>query len=423
MQKFGLILLFLVCCGFYISLAEEWIELSSLFGVAKPFRQGHSAIMTPFGRMVSFSGLDNTLTGSQKVTRYDYLTNSQLNILQDVDSTNKPSRQRSGYGCWQERYLVQFAGSVGGQNSKELLIFDSVQGIWFNNVTTSLGVNPTYNTENHFVFGTQSPSAAVDNDGDNLWVYGGLSTILNLNFVTRIDLTTYEFFQINLTNTDNQPLRKHAAAMAYSNNFLWLYGGRKVLGADQDIEVYNELRRFDIAARAWAAPAATGTAPSARAFMATCVLKDGVTWILFGGSNDQPGPTTVYNNVYRFTMTGNGAWSTISPTGTPPTGRDKLVAVHLGWDGEDSVLFHGGADAQGGSLNAFWKLQITSNGTGPVEPPPTLDQDADVADDNSVTNVPPSSSSSVSATSSTGPVQIIEDEAATTLTSWLSLLL
>jgi hypothetical protein len=419
MSKLGVFLLLVICCGFVQ--AQTWRELSSLFGVAKPFRQGHAAIMTTFGRMASFSGLDNTLTGSRQVSRYNYLSNSQLQILPDVPANEKPSRQLSGYATWGDQYLVQYGGLVGGQNSKELIIFDVNAGSWVPNVTTFL-TNPTFNIENHFVFGTESPSAAIDQTGF-LWLFGGRSTILQLNFLTRVNLNTYEFIQVNLTTTTNQPSRRYASAMAYYSNALWLFGGRQGLGSNpvQDLAYFNDLKKFNTGTNSWSAPTATGSPPSARAYMATCILKDGITWILFGGLNDASGAGTAFDDVYRFDLSSaNGAWTAINAPNPPDPGRFKLVAVHLGWDGEDSVLFHGGSDLAGGSLNNFFKLEIVTNNTSPNPPPADLDQDADVADQNSGTSTPPPSSSSVS--SSEPPIVLPEDEAASALTSWLSLL-
>lgn len=422
MRKFAVVLVALLFCIGVVH-GDTWRELSSLFGVPKPFRQGHAAIMTTFGRMASFSGLDNTLTGSKQVSRYNYLSNSQLQILDDLPVNERASRQLSGYGSYQDRYLVQYGGLVGGQNSKELIIFDVQAGLWRSNISTFL-TDPTFNIENHYTFGSESPAAAIDEAGNALWLFGGRSTIFQLNFVTKVDLSNhpnYEFIQINLTSTTDQPERRYASALTFYIDRLYLVGGRKGLGSNpvQDLGYFADTRRFDIGTSTWTS-ISHANGPSARAYAATCVLKDGTTWVHFGGLNELANPSNpTFADVFKYNLAAETWSGAITVPGDPsaPSGRFKLVGVHLGWAGEDSVLFHGGSDAIGGSLNNFWKLEIVTNNTSPNPPPPDLDQDADVIDPG--TTIPPPSSSSVVPSSSEPPL-IIEDGAAAALASWLS---
>jgi hypothetical protein len=407
-RNISIVLIVLLFGGVYVTMAQNitWIELSSLFGLAKPFRQGHSAAMTTFGRMVSFSGLDNTLTGSPRVTRFNYLTTSQLQILQDNPATDRLSRQLCGFGTYNNSRLVVHGGLVGGIASKELIVFDIPGGVWLP-VNTSLD-DPDHNDANHFTFASEAPAAAIDQQGGYLWLFGGKSTILNLNAITRVDLNTYRFYQVNSSN--EPPSRRHGCAMAFYNDGFLLFGGRDALDENEPHEYFNDLYRFE--SGAFLAP--TNTGPSARAFVASALRKDGVTWVIFGGQD----MTTPFNDVWALNL-GTRAWSQINPNGTPPTIRSKAVGVSLQWNDEDSILFYGGADNQGGSLNSFWKLQLVTASGGPITPPPDLDQDADVTDELTGTTAPPPPVSSSVASSSVGPI-LPEDAAASVLVSWCS---
>jgi hypothetical protein len=129
----------------------------------------------------------------------------------------------------------------------------------------------------------------------------------------------------------------------------------------------------------------------------------------------------MYNDVYTLDLAAPTAWSLVGLSGTPPSPRDRIVGVHLGWPGEDSVLIYGGADDDGGSINEFWKIQLISSGSAP-NPPPPAPSSGSVPNNNDFgdTNVVPTDVESSS--SSSAPLVQPQDAAASALTSWISLL-
>jgi hypothetical protein len=124
----------------------------------------------------------------------------------------------------------------------------------------------------------------------------------------------------------------------------------------------------------WAQLSPTGTAPGARAAMVAVYDPDRQTMIVFGGGTTQP--TNAYNDVWSLDLsTAQGAWSQITPSGTPPAARRYAGGMY---DPTNKQLLVFGGEDGSQDYNDVWALsldptpgseawtQITPTGTPPA---------------------------------------------------------
>jgi galactose oxidase-like protein len=141
-----------------------------------------------------------------------------------------------------------------------------------------------------------------------------------------------------------------------------------MFGGDNSTGHLNDLWGLSLsgATPAWSQIVATGTAPSPR-IQHTAIydpLRDRM--IVFGGNDG-----TLRNDVWALSLSGTPAWTQLTPTGTPPTGRQALASIYdpVG----DRMVIFGGND---GSLrNDVWALSLSGTpawtNLTPAGTPPT----------------------------------------------------
>src|SRR5262249_26347294 len=121
--------------------------------------------------------------------------------------------------------------------------------------------------------------------------------------------------------------------------------------------LFADVWAFDFASSSWSPVATTGTGPSPRANAAIAVAGDRL--VVFGGSTSTSGLTfTPTNDVFALDLM-SGAWSELSPGGTPPSARlfhamakDPIAPV---------VYVHAGGDANafvGPFFSDTWALDL-----------------------------------------------------------------
>jgi hypothetical protein len=139
------------------------------------------------------------------------------------------------------------------------------------------------------------------------------------------------------------PTGRHMAA--FGDGAMWVFGGRfrDAQQASGPYEIYGDLARFDVAARAWHAVDVSGAAPAARTSgLLVWDQKRRHLW-LFGGNLSADGakyqPTA---DVWSFDPR-KSSWSEQQPSGVAPAAR--LFHAGLYDRKRDALIIYGGADA------------------------------------------------------------------------------
>lgn len=124
-----------------------------------------------------------------------------------------------------------------------------------------------------------------------------------------------------ITSTGPSARGRYATAYDPSSRVGYFFGGRfRQSGATGDYTLFNDLWAFDFATRSWSlAHDGSGTAPAPRYFPAAAYDTSADRLILWGGDiNPSALGITLSNEVWAYS---NGTWSELSPSGTAPSAR------------------------------------------------------------------------------------------------------
>lgn len=149
------------------------------------------------------------------------------------------------------------------------------------------------------------------------------------------------------------PPRKGAAAFSLpGTDAFYLYGG---MGCGS--VVLDDLWRFEN--DSWVQPAPSGTSPGGRCFHSVVYDYPHRRAIVFGGDNSG----SMTNEVYSLDLSGdgNGSWTKLSPTGTPPVERAMHTAIY---DVTNQRMIVFGGLYNGGHLDDVIALDLSDGGDG-----------------------------------------------------------
>ena len=104
----------------------------------------------------------------------------------------------------------------------------------------------------------------------------------------------------------------------------------------------------------WSGMSASGAHPSPRGFHAAVYDPVRGRLLVFGGQDAISGSL---NDVWELSLSGNPAWRTITPAGSPPSARYGHTAIYDPI--RDRVVVFGGYDAKTGSRNDTWELSLS----------------------------------------------------------------
>lgn len=142
-----------------------------------------------------------------------------------------------------------------------------------------------------------------------------------------------------LRSSTNNPAARQDASLILDagNSRLILFGGRSSNSDGSSPVTYNDVWSYSLATHQWTAQSPAGSAPPAAAGH-TAIYDPGRTGVsprmlVFGG---QGASTTVY----ALSLTGTMTWSTVTTTGTPPSGWEYHWAVYD--SGRDQMVTGGG---------------------------------------------------------------------------------
>jgi len=418
------------------NITNTWKNVLSLNGVDRPYRCRHSCVMSVGGVMGCFGGLDNYLASVKVVDIFNYVYQDPstvpagqvpdaINIIGEINAnTSTPSREWAAFTITPSGDMLMYGGDLGGSPSNFIYYYNQTSQTLVHSNTTLQGSQTQ--TSNHFTFQATGACAAVVASLTSLFIFGGTADIVDINFVTQYNYATNQFIQLNFSgNQPAFPLRQYGSIMSYTSGYktnggcLWIFGG-KTRPPGQNYTVISTLNVLQISSSTWLDYTQPTGGPAARVYAAGAVLKDGKSWVVFGGVNDNNAANLIsYSDLWSFDMTTGVGWVAVTPSGTGPTGRDSLVAVACQWTGEDSILYYGGSDNTGAALNDFWKYEYTTAGFSPTPPPIIPGQD--VTDFGKPPTSTTATGNSTKTASSVAPA--VKESSAANLDSWLHLFL
>ena len=351
----------------YVPGTDTWTDKTAVFSGTPPAARElmFSALDTTNNRMVIFGGRNGT--GSANIQNdYAYLTLTAASETWNVVSGTtgeRPSGAWTNAGCYdpEHKLFICFGGLDSSvEVNRYLLAIDC---------SSSSTLTMKAIVLNQYLRGRDATGYAYNTDRDETLIAGGFA---------RIDSVNGSLF--NGDHTNDLWIYRHATAdwvlalrtevairytpregvvVVYDTNrdrFI-LFGGLTGNGATQLF--YNDL--YEVKADTEGVYritklAPTGSKPTARWLAAAVYDSVNDRMVIFGG--DDGGSYLNDVNAVSFSGGADGAWSSISPSGTPPSGRRQASYAYD--SGENAMMVsHGGLTVNTFASNSF-KLSLGS---------------------------------------------------------------
>jgi hypothetical protein len=214
-------------------------------------------------------------------------------------------------------------------------------------------------------------ATALDRARNRLLIFGGNQGEVANNELWALSLGGSPAWTRVVTSGTPPPAR-HNHNMLYSlaHDELWVFGG---VGASET--TLNDVWILSLGGTpTWSHLSPSGTPPVARAYASAVLDSVNDRVVLFGGAQAQPNegpPSGFLNDVWSMSLSGPPAWTSLSPSGSAPSARAGVQAI---WDGANHrVVLYGGFDgnflgdayALGLSGSPAWST-LTPSGTPPT---------------------------------------------------------
>ena len=296
-----------------------------------------------------------------------------------------PAGTLSGVGSWTKLPppSVRDAGVALDRARNRLLVFGGSDDNNVSNELWALALDGSATWTRVATNGTPPPArhnhnVLYDPAHDEVWVFGGADA----NEASLNDVWTLSLASVTPTWTQLSPAGPSPVARSYAsavldtaNDRVLLFGGAQVPGTNGPPSGFlNDLWAMSLSdPSAWTALAPNGSAPSARA--GAQMIWDGANQrlIVYGGFDG-----SFLGDTYALGLSGTPAWSTLAPSGGPPTNRAVGSAV---WNPQgNQMLIYGGFGSASGSnyLSDAWSLSLGASpawsALSPSGGPPTARQ-------------------------------------------------
>ena len=174
---------------------------------------------------------------------------------------------------------------------------------------------------------------------DTIWMYGGISSAVPLNYSAELWSFTASSGVWEIAQHGNSPPPLVGSAMCAVGHTLYLYGG-----ANFDANAHAHLYVFDTATRSWSISSLSGHWPPAKAYHGLSCAGGRV--YLFGG---QDTTNVLQNDLHVLANLGTNtmAWSMPTAAGNVPTARKSFSLSHA----NAKLYLFGGSGAAGEKLN------------------------------------------------------------------------
>jgi uncharacterized protein YcnI len=212
--------------------------------------------------------------------------------------------------------------------------------------------------------------ASTGGTTEKAYAFGGLALLSTTNNLYVYDVATNGWSEVSDTNP---PPRRgwHASAWDPVAQRLLVYGGSDSTSGP----VLSDLWAFNPATNAWTQLTQTGTTPSARWGPLLEYVPHLNRFFLFSGATGMSGGTQVsaVDTATRWLTidygTSTATWSTITPTGGPPGGRN--TSCH-GYDPVGRRVYAFWGEIVGGAATDGWVYDVDANTWSLVTPTGTL---------------------------------------------------
>ncbi len=284
---------------------------------------------------------------------------SQSQLTPDVRSRLTEAARDAKLEPWQREFMLGVArGNVeGGTAATVPGLFDlpptgiaSIDGDW-------TGLNPPSGRYYH--------TAIYDPVRDRMVVFGGIDNSNSFFNNYRNDVWSLSLggspAWSNLAPTGTPPSARYSARAIYDpvRDRMLVFGGFGASG------LRNDVWALSFVGPAWSELAPAGTPPSARFNHSTIYDPVRDRMLVFGGYDGSP-----RNDVWALSLAGSPAWNELAPAGTPTPAREDHSAIYD--PVRDRMVVFGGY--AGGYSDAVWVLSFVGNGAWseltPVGTPP-----------------------------------------------------
>jgi hypothetical protein len=342
-------------------------------GTVPSIRAGHSAIYDPVrDRLVVFGGHDSSYTSFKNDVWALSIAGAPTWTL--LTPTSTPPTVRSFHTAIYDPVrdcMVAFAGSYYDGTVRPQFLNDT----W----TLSLANIPTWTV----LTPTATPpstrtghSAVYDPVRDRMVVFGGTSTdggYHYLNDVWSLSLGgAPAWTALAPTGTPPSARDEHSAIYDPNRDRMVVFGGH-----DDSNGYHNDVWALSLAGTpAWTALMPTGAAPSVRGSHSAIYDPERDRMVVFGGTSADGGYHYL-NDVWSLSLGGAPAWTTLTPTGTPPRERSGHSAIY-DRDHDRMVVFGGEWHETAyshGPMNDVWMLSLAAppawSQSTPADTPPS----------------------------------------------------
>ena len=323
-----------------LSATPTWTNLAPA-GTPPSMRYRSSAIYDPVrDRMIAFAG--GEVFGEQQNDAWA-LSFSGAPQWTPLTPTSRPPTSRNGasgiYDPLGDRLIV-----FGGENSGDTF-FNDVWALSLSGIPTWSALAPTGSPPSRRRYQT----GIYDPVRDRMIIFSGADEGSLLDDVWELSLSGLPTWT-RLTPTGSLPLNRYGSQAIYDP----VRDRMLVFGGFGDGGFYNDVWALSLSGSpAWSELAPLGTPPPGREFHG--LVYDPVGDRLITVAGDASG---IRNDVWALSLSGEPAWTELTPSGTPPSPRSGLTTVY---DPTLARVIVFGGRTTDTDLNDVWALSLSGS--------------------------------------------------------------
>ncbi|MBI2098838.1 hypothetical protein HYT45_00275 [Candidatus Uhrbacteria bacterium] len=344
--------------------SEAWTERTPPIGERQSgVRSAYACFDSLNKLMIFFGGQDKSLEEEKHVKVVDLATAGSAPMYEFIQNNYLRERDAMGYAYNPDRdetlivggYARLIDGTIAdGEHVNEIWLYDHANGFWY---------HPVLNTQLGFT-SREGASAVYDTNRDRFIIFGGLTGNATSNnrfyndaWELKADANgVYTLKKLSPSGIKPSARWLHAAVYDQTNDRMVIFGG------DDGSNFLNDVKALSFSGGengAWSSITPSGTAPSARRQCAYAYDNNSNFMLITHGAtgvNSFVGDTFLLN-----LASGSEAWNSISPSGTGPGSRRGMTAVYKSAD--DKFYLFGGYNGTS-HFNDLYSL--TSTTTSPA---------------------------------------------------------
>jgi hypothetical protein len=161
-----------------------------------------------------------------------------------------------------------------------------------------------------------------------------------------------------LVTTGAAPSERSTPAVAAIGHRIYVFGGARDDEVSGDVQIYDDLYRFDTVTRRWDLLTPAGPIPPPRVFAASVAHHRSRRMLVFGGALFGPffSDFSAYGDLWAYDVDDN-AWTELHPTNPGPPARSRPSA----WIVDDKLYIFGGVTSFFQVRNDLWVYDLGTN--------------------------------------------------------------